>query len=212
MAEYRTPLPGILAALLEGGVNRILAMDSKAPQRLQRLDDRMLQLDIEGLGITLYFAFSDHRVEVGTRSSAEPDTVISGTPTALFAMAAPEGAGNWGNEASRVSISGDATLARDLERVFSQLEPDWEGSLSRIFGDVWGHQGATGLRNGASHARQTVDTAGEMVDEYLKGAQGPVVLADEFAEFADTVDELGETSDRISRRLDELEKARDEQA
>ena len=212
MAEYRTPLPGILAALLEGGVNRILAMDRNAPQRLQRLDNRMLQLDIEGLGITLYFAFSDHRVEVGTRSDAEPDTVISGSPTALFAMAAPEGAGNWGSDASRVSISGDATLARDLERVFSQLEPDWEGSLSRIFGDVWGHQVATGLRSGAAQAKETVSTAGEMVDEYHKSAQGPVILSNEFAEFADAVDELDETSERIAERLGEIEKAPEEQA
>ena len=106
----------------------------------------------------------------------------------------------------------DRARARDLERVFSQLEPDWEGSLSRIFGDVWGHQVATGLRSGASYAKETVSTAGELVDEYLKSARGPVVLADEFAEFADTVDELGETGDRISERLDALEKAREEQS
>ena len=94
MAEYRTPLPGILAALLEGGVNRILSMDENAAQRLQRLSGRMLQLDIEGVGISLYFAFAGQRVEVGTRSGSEPDTVISGSPGALFAMAAPEGVGN----------------------------------------------------------------------------------------------------------------------
>lgn len=212
MAGYRTPLPGILAALLEGGVNRILSMDENAAQRLQRLSGRMLQLDIEGVGISLYFAFAGQRVEVGTRSGSEPDTVISGSPAALFAMAAPEGVGYWGSDASRVTISGDATLARDLERLFSRLEPDWEGSLSRVFGDVWGHQVATGLRSGADRARETVNTAGEMVDEYLNSGQGPVVLAREFCEFSDTVDEIADTAERVARRLDDLEKKQEEEA
>ena len=53
MADYRTPLPGILAALLEGAVNRVLALDERSPGRLRRLSGRTLQLDIEGLGITL---------------------------------------------------------------------------------------------------------------------------------------------------------------
>ena len=111
-----------------------------------------------------------------------------------------------------MTISGDATLARDLERLFSQLEPDWEGSLSRIFGDVWGHQVATGLRSGADRARETVNTAGEMVDEYLNSGQGPVILAQEFSEFSDSVDEIGDTAERVARRLDDLEKKQEEEA
>ena len=83
--------------------------------------------------------------------------VISGSPAALFTMAAPEGLGDWGSEGSRVTITGDANLARDLERLFSQLDPDWEGSLSRVFGDVWGHQVAAGIRTGAGQARQAAE-------------------------------------------------------
>ena len=212
MAEYRTPLPGILAALLEGGVNQILALDENSSQRLQRLTGRMLQLDIEGLGITLYFAFAGQRVEVGTRSGSEPDTVISGSPSALFSMAAPEGAGNWGTEASRVNISGDATLARDLERLFSQLEPNWEGSLSRVFGDVWGHQVAAGLRSGAERARETVDTAGEMFDDYLNSGQAPVLHASEFSEFSASIDAVEEAVDRAARRIEELDSPQEDPA
>ena len=83
MPDYRTPLPGILAAMLETGINRVLMMDEKSPERLHQLDGRMLRLDLEGLGISLFFAFDQRRVEVGTRSQAEPDTVIAGSPMAL---------------------------------------------------------------------------------------------------------------------------------
>jgi len=172
MPEYRTPLPGILAAMLESAINRVLALDRDAPQHLQRLDGRMLRLDLEGLGLSLYFAFSGQRVEVGTRSAEEPDTTISGSPIALFSMALPEQDGHWGDPDSRVTITGDANLARDLERLFSRLDPDWEGSIAAIFGDVWGHQLAAGLRAGAAQLRETGGGAGGLLSEFISRQRG----------------------------------------
>jgi ubiquinone biosynthesis protein UbiJ len=201
---YRTPLPGLLAALLESGINRALALDPESETRLERLADRMLQLDIEGVGITLFIAFTTRRVEVGTRSRHEPDTVIAGSPFALFAMAAPEGAGNWNTSDSRVTITGDANLARDLERLFSQLDPDWEGSLSRLLGDVWGYQVAAGLRTGADQARRNAAEAGEMVREFVSRDGGPVVREDELARFTAGVDDLDDALTRLEQRLADI--------
>lgn len=209
MPEYRTPLPGILAAMLESGINRVLAMDLNTPQRLRRLDGRMLQLDLEGIGITLYFAFTLQRVEVGTRSGYEPDTTISGSPVALFSMAVPEGAGQWGAPGSRVRISGDATLARDLERLFSQLDPDWEGSLSRVFGDVWGHQVAAGLRSGAEQARETATNAGEMIEEYLNSAGSPIAREEELDAFTEGVEDVRARADRLEAMIEKLQRSGD---
>jgi hypothetical protein len=53
MPDYRTPMPGILALTLETAINRILALDEDSAARLQRLDNRMLRLDLEGIGITI---------------------------------------------------------------------------------------------------------------------------------------------------------------
>ncbi len=204
MAEYRTPLPGILAAMLETGINRVLALDDASSARLERLDDRMLQLDLEGLGITLYFAFNGGHVEVGTRSQYEPDTVISGSPFALFSMAAPEEAARWGSPGSRVNISGDATLARDLEQLFSQLDPDWEGRLAQLLGDVWGHQVAAGLRAGARQAKESAGNAGDMLSEFLQRNRGPLTRSDEVEEFGAAVEELDEATERLEARVRKL--------
>ena len=53
MPEYRTPFPGIMAALLEAGINRVLAMDENTPQRLGRLADL---LALSGDAATVYAA------------------------------------------------------------------------------------------------------------------------------------------------------------
>jgi ubiquinone biosynthesis protein UbiJ len=205
MPEYKTPLPGILAAMLESAINRLLDLDDDTPARLDRLEGRMLQLDIEGVGITLFFAFNGRQVEVGTRSSYESDTVISGSPAALFAMAVPEEMGNWGSPGSRVTITGDANLARDLERLFSRLDPDWEGRLSRIFGDVWGHQVASGLRAGMEQARDTAESAGSMLSEYMEQNQSPVIRREEFDEFAEEVEDTRQFMEQLEARIRSME-------
>jgi ubiquinone biosynthesis protein UbiJ len=208
MPDYRTPLPSILAGMLEAAVNRILSLDEASPERLQHLENRLLQLDLEGVGISLFFSFTSDRVEVTIDSDYEPDTVISGSPAALFAMAVPEDAGNWGTPGSRVTITGDATLARDLERLFSRLDPDWEASLSRLFGDVLGHQVASGLRAGAIQAREAAGNASEMVSEFLKRDEGPLVQLAEIQTFADAVDETRDAVDRLEARLKIMQEAK----
>jgi len=209
MPEYKTPLPGILAAMLESAINRLLDLDDDTPARMDRLEGRMLQLDLEGVGITLFFAFNGRQVEVGTRSSYESDTIISGSPAALFAMAVPEEMGNWGSPGSRVTITGDANLARDLERLFSRLDPDWEGRLSRIFGDVWGHQVASGLRAGMEQARGTAESAGSMLSEYIEQNQSPVIRREEFDEFAEEVEDTRQSMEQLEDRISSMEKEKE---
>ncbi len=201
MPEYRTPIPSILAAMLEAAINRVLALDEDTPSRLQRLDGRMLRLDLEGIGIRLFFAFSATLVHVSIDSDDEPDTVISGSPFALFSMAVPDGGGSWGGPESRINIRGDANLARDLERLFSRLDPDWESTLSRLFGDVWGHQVAAGIRGGSEQARAAAWNAAEMVSEFLKRDAGPLVPSADIKTFADAVDETRDAVERLEAKL-----------
>lgn len=205
---YRTPLPGLLAAGLETAINRVLALDENSGDRLRRLDNCLLRLDLEGVGISLFFAFTGRRVDVGTNSQHEPDAIISGSPLALFSMAAPEDAARWGSVESRVRITGDAQLARDLERLFSQLDPDWEGRLSRMLGDVVGHQVAAGLRGGVEQFRQMAGNAADMFSEYFRSNQGPtaqgVAQGDDLEEFADSVDEIRTDTDRLEGRVRKL--------
>ena len=167
MTDYQTPLPGMLAMALETAVNQVLQLDKESPSRIKKLEGRLLQLDIEGINITLFFTFKYGNVRVRLEAEGEPDTVISGTPVALFSMAEPEDA-DWGLPDSKVQINGDASLARDLERIFGKLEPDWEGPLSGMLGDTAGYQAAQGIRQGVELARETARSAGKILSEFMK--------------------------------------------
>jgi len=224
MAKYLTPLPALLAATLETAVNRLLAMDENSPRRLQQVNGRRVLLQMEGLGIDLWFRFTAHRVRVsldpvpaesdsettGEDDEISPDTTISGTPVALFSMAVPDGDGAWGLPGSRVKISGDATLARDLERLFSRLEPDWEGQLSGLLGDVMGHQVAAGARGAVQQAREAAKTMESITTEYFSRPQGPLAQGEEIREFSEAVDSIRDATDRLEARIRVLKQRREQ--
>lgn len=167
MTEYQTPLPGMLALALETAINQVLHMDKESPARVKKLENRLLQLDLKGLGITLFFTFKYGNVRVRLEAEETPDTVISGTPVALFSMAEPEDA-NWGLPDSNVQINGDASLARDLERIFSKLDPDWESPLVGMLGDTAGYQLAQGIRQGVEAAKETASVASKLLSDFMK--------------------------------------------
>jgi len=167
MPEYLTPLPALLAHALETAINKVLQLDMESPARVNKLQGRLLQVDLKGLAITLFFTFKHGVVRVGLKADGQPDTIISGTPVALFSIAEPDDA-EWGLPDSKVQINGDASLARDLERIFSKLEPDWEGPLAGMFGDIAGHQIAQGLRQGVETARETARSASKVLSGIIK--------------------------------------------
>jgi ubiquinone biosynthesis protein UbiJ len=198
---YRTPLPAVLGATLEAAVNQVLSLDKDSARRLSQLDGRLVKLELDGLGIALYFEFFRHRIAVRLDAEREADTVITGTPPALFAMAMPDGDGHWGTVGSRVRISGDATLARDLERLFSRLDPDWEGQLANWFGDVLGHQLAQRGRGAAGALREAMTTLEGIAGEFLQRPASPLALPEEIREFGKAVDTLRDATGRLEARL-----------
>ena len=208
----------MLAVMLQGALNTVLSLDGGSADRRRKLQGRVLKLVLEGLGIELYFTASDHGIEVSLdhphdSGEDEADTTVSGTPAALFAMAASELGEGWNAPGSRVNITGDAGLARDFERLFSRLDPDFEAVFAGMFGDVVGHQLVTGLREGSRRTREAASTTGEVIGEVLRegargGRSGPLIGADEANGFVDGVDRLRDAVDRLEARVRLLAESR----
>lgn len=212
-SNYRTALPALLASALETGVNHVLALDQNSVGRLERLEGKVLQLDLEGLAITLYFSFAFGAVEVDLDSETEPDARVSGSPPALFALAAPEDVaarGDWGAPGSGVRIEGDATLARDLAKIFSQLDPDWRAPVNGLLGDVIGHQVTEGLKRGAEELRDTLRSALNMTGRFLNEESGALAKQGAVDDFTGGVDDLRDGIDRLEARLARAERQRRE--
>lgn len=197
MTRYLTPLPSLLAGLLDQGFNQAIGLDAGAARRLQPLQGRTVKLALSGLNIDLFFTGDGERLLVTAESDADPDTTITGSPTALLAMSVPD----WQAPGSGVRIEGDAGTAQSLQKLFKQLDPDIEALLTRYLGPVMGHQVWRLMRDAASAGRHGTQVAGEQVSRYLREESGLLVSRDEMSGLTGEIDELREAVDRLEARL-----------
>jgi ubiquinone biosynthesis protein UbiJ len=197
MSRYLTPLPGLLAGLIEGAIRRAIRLDDQAAGRLNALDGKSVQLVLEGVGIDLFFAGAGAGLNVSAESDATPDTIIRGTPNALLGLAVPD----WRASGSGVRIEGDAGTAQALEKLFRQLDPDWERLLTDQFGEVVGHQLWRVIQDALKIGKRSASLAGDQIGHYLREESGLLVTAPEVERFTAEVDDLREAVDRLESRL-----------
>lgn len=196
MTRYLTPLPGLLAAGIEQALARAVALDDNATRRLLPLRDKLVRLELTGLGIDLFFRGRDDGLGVSAEDEATPDTTISGTPLALLAMAVPD----WRAPGSGVRIEGEAGTGQAFEKLLKQLDPDWEAMFVERFGPIVGHQLWRMLGEARAGARQVSTTAAEQAARFLREESGLLVPREEVDGFVHDVDELREAVDRLEAR------------
>jgi len=197
MSRYVTPLPRMLAAGVEQGLARAIALDDRSTERLASLEGKLVRLELRGLGIDLYFQGQAEGLAVSAEHASEPDTTISGTPLALLAMAVPD----WRASGSGVRIEGEAGTGQAFEKLLKQLDPDWEAIFVERFGAVVGHQLWRTLRDAGAGARHVSTTAADQATRFLREESGLLVSRQEVEDFTHEVDELREAADRLEARL-----------
>jgi len=198
--QYLTPFPRLFASAIELVLNRSLRFDPQSKASMANLNDRVLAIGLEGLGIDLYFSTQDEQFQVRLHNEQEAATWIRGTPTALAGM----GLGSSGRPGA-VQIQGDAELARSYQQFFEQLNPDWEEAIAQRFGDVIGHRLSSaikGLRQWLLQAR--ADTAA-MTGDYLREESGLLITALELDDFLEAVDEIRDDTERLAARIAQLQ-------
>jgi ubiquinone biosynthesis protein UbiJ len=107
-----------------------------------------------------------------------------------------------------VDISGDADLARRLERIAKKFEPDFDEAFARVFGDVAGFQIARGVRRALAAVRGGAEALARDTAEYLSEEGRVVVPKAEVEVFLDEVDALRERADRLEARVKRLAASR----
>ena len=107
-----------------------------------------------------------------------------------------------------MTIEGDATLARDLSRLFAGLEPDWQAPLDGVLGQEIGYQVGEGLRRGAAGLREFLKGSADMAGRHLRENSDTLASTDEIDGFCGAVDELRDGTERLDARLTRLERRR----
>ncbi|HEY0720491.1 MAG TPA: SCP2 sterol-binding domain-containing protein [Gammaproteobacteria bacterium] len=204
MKSTASMLPVAALLALEQTINATLALDPLTLRRLAALQGKVIALAISGTGLTLHIAPQTKGLRLMGAYDGEVDTTLRGAPLALLRM--PMGRSGEGLFTGDITLDGDVETGQQLQRILQGLDIDWEEHLSRLTGDVLGHQLGNVLRGVASFGRSAVSTFGLNLGEYLQEERRTLPARAQVEAFVAEVDELRMAADRLEARLKRLHK------
>jgi ubiquinone biosynthesis protein UbiJ len=104
----------------------------------------------------------------------------------------------------RMKMSGDADLARRLQRLAERFDPDWQQPFTAVFGDIVGVQVAKAFATALRQARIAGRNLAQSAAEYVTEESRDVVPRAELDTFLDGVDALRDDVDRLAARVARL--------
>jgi len=194
--------------VLEAALNRAVALDPDTREALRALDGRRIELALQSPPLALELRVDDGRLVVGPagKRDDEPDLSVRSTLGALLGQL-PSLLGSRTDDAPPVGgmrISGDADLARRLQRLAERFDPDWQQPFVAVFGDVVGVQVASGFAAALRQARTLAGGLAGSAAEYVVEESRDVVGSDELDAFHDDVDALRDDAERLAARVARL--------
>ncbi len=191
---------------LEAALNRALALDPETRDGLRALQGQRIVLQIEQPPLALQVGVEGERLVVGpVDAGSEPDLSVRSTLGALFAQL-PMFRRNDAPPVGRLRVSGDAELARRLQRLAERFDPDWQQPFAAVFGDVLGVQIANTVASALRQARRAGREFAETTAEYLTEESRDVVGRDELNAFHDDVDVLRDDVERLAARVARMQR------
>jgi len=200
--ESLKPLAG---RALEQALNRVLALDPDTQAAIAKLDQRRIQLALEAPAIALEISVESNQLRVGPVQDSEADLGIRSTISGALSQlpffrssnAAPVG---------KVRINGDAELARQLQALAKNFDPDWDKPFADAFGVIIGPQIAKTLREAFKQGASFAKKFSQDGVDYLTEESRDVVSGAEQTAFNEDVDDLRDRAERILARFKKLEK------
>jgi len=202
-ARQPNPLLTRLGQMLEAVLNRAVALDEDTRTRLAGLEGQRVGVELRGFNLALAIAVRDGRLHVGPHWQTPSQLNLRASPGSLLSMALRRG-DEAGVTPGKVEISGDAELARRVEKLLRNFQPDIEEAFARGFGDVLGVPLARALRHAFDWSRETAVALARDSAEFLRDERRDLVAGAEMEQWLDDVDALRERSDRLDARVARL--------
>lgn len=199
-------LKPIAARALEAALSRLLALDPGTSAALHGLEGRRIQLTMQAPALALELVVRAGRFAVGpANSEADPDLAVRGTLGGLLAQL-PFLRRNSAAVIGKVRIAGDAELARQLQRLVEQYDPDWNLPFTALFGEILGVQVADGVRAALRAGRDGAIQFAQHGAEFLTEESREVVGRAELEAHLDDVDGLRDRVERLAARMQHLQR------
>lgn len=191
-------------AAVEGVINRALELDPATRRRLQSLAGHRFRLACTQPAIAAVLGVQEDGLTLGTGDSdARLTTEVTGSLSEFIDIATAE------DPAAAlingdVRVSGDTAPLLELRDILADLDIDWEQPLSRVFGDVAGHQLGRTLRAGQRWAGRALQQFRRQFREFVVEESELLPHPIQVEDFYREIEALAAGTDRLQARVQRL--------
>lgn len=180
--------------MLQAILNKIL-QEQSANKYLEALAHKHIAITVTDFKThTIYASFEDCKILLSSSTPEHIDIHISGRVEDFVSFAL------FKTRAS-LQISGDASIATDLEKLYNNMHIDWEDVLAQFSGDTLAYPVMHLFNKLKNHVQESGKACGEMVTEYLRDETNMLPSSYELQEFMHAVDLLRLQVDRLEARI-----------
>jgi len=206
--EMLSPLANTLLGLAEIGGNRLLSLDQQVVDLCSELQGYCIEIHITDLDINIFCHPGSWGMRLSLDAPAKPvDATISGRLMALLSLAMQEDKISTSIQEG-VSINGNATVAQQTQKIFTELDIDWEEVLSHYTGDILAYRIHQQARSAGDWLRQSVISLSQTTSEYLREEIRVSPTQVEFERFQQQATVLKQGVERAEVRLRHLLQAK----
>jgi ubiquinone biosynthesis protein UbiJ len=189
--------------VLQEALNRVLRLDATSLEKLNGLQGRRIELHLQSPDVALAVQVRGQALQVGpVNPGQEPDISFKSTLSGILKSLPMFAQGQPAIGAMR--ISGDVELARLLQELVKEFDPDWQEPFVKALGPVFGPQAAKFIREGLRQAKTGAGNFMQSGAEYVTEEARVVVSKSELDDFNTQVDKIRQRGDRLQARVNEL--------
>ena len=187
---------------IEPGINKLLAFDEQASQKLTKLENKSLSVCLTDLSVSIKLQVLNNKVQLSSNID-DYDCLVTTSSQYLRSL----------SDASQLTklikqdnleLDGDLAIAQSFSDLLINNDIDWQELLSSYFGDAMAHKIATGIKILANNIKvkskdmdYTLSTA---ITEELKLSPH----YNEVSLFIDDVDSLSAKVDKLAATINKL--------
>ena len=187
--------------LVEIGSNHMLVMDDHALDHCAELQGRIIAIELIDLNTTLFCHPSSSGLRLSLQTpSREVDATIKGRLMGLVSLSLNQDKLSTSIQ-ERVEIIGNAKVAQKFQKLFSEIEIDWQEQLSKITGDIVAFRIGQGVSKTHKWLTQSLQSFALSGREYLQEETQGLPTKVEFDRFKQSVTDTRDEVDRLEALL-----------
>ncbi len=189
---------------LERALHHALALDETTPLKLAKLENKVLEISINPLGVNFFIHFEKQRLKLLANYEGAVDTLIQSSPLGLIRLSFLPASKARSLFNDKIKLSGDVELGQQVKQLFDELDIDWEAHLAHFTGDVVAYGIGSLLRQGISFQKEVRTRFKSNTSAYIQEELRWLPPREEINDFFSDIDQLALDTERLQAHINQL--------